>query len=173
MKFKVNENTPTWQKLMEISNQILEANNKAALLAKNLGAKSYCRNRQQIGGGIDALEFLSPPEGYKKVGQSWERWYQPRAKNIEVKKQIAELPVINCKELNQTIGFNSPQVVVSEDGGLMMVSVPLIIWDDKQIILSIPNQCKYTPTEDIDEILESDFERIKNEINAVLKKESE
>ncbi len=147
----------------------MQANGKAAELAKELGAAHYSKSQRGIGGGIEALDFpKSAPDNYKKIGPKYQNWYFPKASEKETLKRIAELPVIDYKELNQTLGFKGPQVVASENG-LLMVSTPAISWNDKDIILSLPGEVKFSPSNDVVEILESEYNRIKTEIHSKAK----
>lgn len=165
MKYKIKENYETWVALMQLAKRITDVNNKAAELADSVGATNYCRSQNGIGGGIAALEFKVKPEGYKKVGSSWDKLYYPKASNKELSQQIAELPIIRASELNEILVFKAPQMITSH-GNLMMVSAPSVTWDDMQIIIDIPNGCKYDPPSDVIEILESEYQRIKEQIQA-------
>lgn len=160
MKFKVVKGTKTFNKLSELKNKVVFVNQEAENLVKTLGGKRYCKHQHVLAGGIAAIEFDSKPDDYKIMGEKYQNLYYPKVSNKKDCKLIQELPTLDYKELNSLVNFNGPQTIPN-DHGFGWVSTVGIIWGEDEILIEVPSGCKYTPPEDLIEIVESEYEKLK------------
>lgn len=165
MKFKIAKTTETFKKLAEFKKQVESVNTQAGKLSKELGGTGrYCKKIHRLAGGVSGIEFKQKPEGFKVVGEPYQNLYYPKVTNKTACKQIEALPTLEYNALNSIIGFKSPQTV-SADRGIVWINAPSVIWGKNEMLLDIESGCKYTPpSKDIVEILESEYEKLKNKI---------
>ena len=155
--YKVVPETKLYVQLTHLYTMMKEADEKARKVVDSFGKDlRYCSHQQGIAGGISAIECNEKPEGWKSVGDSWQHLYYPKVKEKKLIKEFESLPVIKQSTLNDIIGF-TPQTV-SNGSGLAFVLIPHVIWGENNIYLSFREGVKYTPHEDMVEILASEFE---------------
>jgi hypothetical protein len=78
---------------------------------------------------------------------------------------ISDLPTIDYNELNEIVGFKAPQTVTSERGIAWISNVGWICGKNEMLI-EVADGCKYKPTKDVVEILDSEFQKKKAKIEA-------
>lgn len=165
MKFKVSKGTETFKKLQQLMSKIEDVDAQAKKVVKKLGGKEYASAQRSLAGGIAAIQFDEKPEGYKMVGEKWQRLYYPKATNKKDLNLISDLPTIEYAELNDIVGFKGPQTT-SHSLGLAWVSSVGLAMGKTVAVIEVAEGCKYSPPKDILEIKDSEYQRIKKKIEA-------
>lgn len=163
MKYKISVGSETFKKLEALHKKIKDANKAANELVSRLGGKARARRRDKLCGGIDAIQFENSPEGWKCVDKSQDLYF-PKAANKVLIAEIKELPVVDVDELNEIVGFDGPQFA-SRDGKEYYVETVQVSFGRSYMVMSVSRGCKYKPLKDIEEILESEYERLFNKIH--------
>ena len=158
MKYKILKGTELFDKLTELNNRMNEVKKAATELAKSLGGGDVATTGHYLAGGIDAIEFEEQPEGWKRVGKSWQGLYYPKSNKKAILKQIGELPVVRFNELNDIIGFRQGAIV--SHGGIGWATSVSMKWHKDFILMLVPNGIEYTPVKDTIEILGSEYEQL-------------
>ena len=107
-----------------------------------------------------AIEFYSKPDGYKQVGKDYQQLYFPKSNNKEALELIKSIPTIGYKEVSGIVSFDSPQTT-SRDGYFILVEIPTITFGENECLFDIPNGCKYDAPIDVEEIVESEYTKLK------------
>jgi len=171
MKFIIKKGSKVYDQLRELEKKIIAAKKAAQKLRKELGAEDLATNSDHIAGGIDALQFQKQPDGYRKVGQPWQRLYYPKAdylkKNKELAKKLRELPVVEAEELNDIVKFDGMQMLEGDGAALLTIVKCVGITCGKDYILMNTHEgAKYKPIPGIVEIKESEFQKMVSKIKA-------
>lgn len=160
MKYTIAKGTPTFDKLTELRKKADEANKAANALANEFtghpeeGAK-YARDSDCFAGGIKAIRMYEKPEGWRHVSKKWRMLFMPKADNKEALKRISELPRVSLEDLNSLVGFKRYASANSGGLGLTFYNAPGVYWLDDEHLLDVSAKAKFTPNEDMTEILES------------------
>jgi hypothetical protein len=161
MKYKVIKNTETYNRLVDLEKKIIDANLQTKNVVELVSGLRYCANQNSLAGGISAIEFKTKPDGFKSVGNKYQSLYYPKASNKKVCDLINNLPKIKYDELNTIVDFKAPQTISTENS-LCWVSTVGIIFHKENILINVNNGCDYTPLSDMIEIVESEYENLKN-----------
>lgn len=105
MKLITKRDSETGKKAIQLSKRMLDSNEKAIKLAKELGGKGARGGFDCVGGGISSIEFDKAPDA-----KLWKHLryneYMPKL-NIkagkEIQKRIDNLPVVRNHEMNEII----------------------------------------------------------------------
>ena len=166
MHYKAVKGTETFKKLKELEERIIFVDKKAQEFVRIIGGDKFCHDRNNLAGGVIAVEFTdfnkSPIEGWKKVGKGYQQLYYPKASNKKALELLNSLPIIDNDELNKIVGFKAPQTYSSSEG-LCWISRVAINFGEEAMLISVPMECKYTPPTDLCEILESEYLAIKKQ----------
>jgi hypothetical protein len=100
-----------------------------------------------------AIQFDTKPEGWKSVGQPYQRLYTPIAKQKELWDRIKALPTVSINELNTILGFER-FVGITDDGGMVAFRAPGMHWVDSAFLIEVPTNSDFV------EILESEYQRL-------------
>lgn len=160
MKYRIAKGTETYAKLAALY-KLMEAARKAVFpVLDELGAKRYAP-RRGLAGGIMAVEFRTPPEGWKRIGKPGQDLYAPKVSNKEMVERLKALPVLKYEELNSIVGFKQGTTVDEDSGSFVQYRCPGMYMVKDAVLLDTGN-AKYTPPNaDIVEILESEYRRLK------------
>lgn len=158
MKFKINKGTNTFTALIDIHKKIVKSEKAARRLTKELGGINHATAGRDYAGGIDAIKFDEKPDGWKQVGDSFQKLYYPKSNkaNGHIHKKICDLPIVTFDEVNKVVGFNGPQTV-SNDRGLAWVKTVGLYWYPTYILMEISEGAKFTPNKDMVELTVSEF----------------
>lgn len=106
MKYKVLKGTELYEKLLAFEAKVKANAAEAEAFVVSIGGGDIARrSSSRVIGEIGAISFRSKPDGWKKVGESWQGLYMPLAKNKEMCQRIAALPTIPIDEANELIKF--------------------------------------------------------------------
>lgn len=163
MKLKIVKGSPLFDALHELWGRMKECNKAADDLVRELGYKEKAINGRRLAGGIDAIEMEGPkPEGWKKVGDRWQSFYYPTAKNKEVLRRIQALPTMDNDELNKILNFHSGAKCVGDS--LVWISRPGMSFSDDYMLMELSEGHEYKIPEGAEEILESEYLKLKEAI---------
>jgi hypothetical protein len=166
MKYKILKGTELFDKLSEFQNRRKVVRGLADDLAVSFGGIAAATNGRNLSGGIDAVDFddiIPDKNEWRKVGNRWQSFYYPKAKNKAALNLISQLPVIKFDELNDIVGFKGGQTVSDVNGIAWVKSVGLHAHKDF-ILLETAEGTKYTPHKDAIEILGSEFDKLLKKI---------
>lgn len=169
MKYKILPNTHLFQALTEIRQRGLQADNAAIEWVTNYFGENKPRvsPNHAAWGGLVAIELDHKPDGWKRVGQDWQRLYAPKATQKQIYKEWDALPVVTNNEVKDMLNYGS--YVGMKDGRLTSNTMPGLVFSDDYIL--IETSClalTYVPVDGMIEILESEFNALRN---AVVRKE--
>ncbi len=160
MKYRIAKGTETYAKLAALYKRMDAARKAVFPVLDELGAKRYapCRG---LAGGIMAVEFRTPPEGWKRAGKPGQDLYEPKMSNKEMRERLKALPVLKYEELNTIVGFKEGTSVDEDSGSFVQHRCPGM-YMGKDAVLLDTGYAKYKPANaDIVEILESEYRRLK------------
>ena len=161
MYYKLEPGNATYEKVKETLKKCEKYDDEARALVKELGFERHGSDLYGRAGGISCVEADTKPEGYIKVGKTWQCLYYPKASNKEVIKKIKALPVMSNEEFNNSIGFKSQFV------GLTHYRSFGIMKSGETYLIEIGDACKYAPAEGMVEILASEYKKLKEEAEKV------
>lgn len=159
MYFKVKEKTKLFDALKEIQARIIEANDAAMALVKELGFEDYYRKGYPcVGGGISAIESKTRPKDWNSMAAKFGKpnIYMPKkhSKGNEVWKKIDALPLVKADEIYDIINYPKGQVVT-----------PGIRFGQNCFLIQIDDDLDYIPRKGMVEIIASDFKKLSEIIN--------
>lgn len=159
MKYKILQDSPLFDKLKALQKRMTNVKRQAEKVAKSFnGTGRFCGHIHALAGGISAIEFDEKPEGWKAVGESWQRLYYPKVINKEANKLIAPLPLMDYDELNKLVNFKSG--AYTNAGGIFWIKCPEINFYPTYTLINIPDGVSYTPVDHMIEILDSEFQKL-------------
>lgn len=160
MKYKILKSTKSFESLQSVYARIQAIQEQSKKLCLEIGGTGkYYGSSGSVTGIIIGIEFNEKPEGFKQMGERYQKIYFPKSSvkaNADLIRRISEIEVINPEELNDIVGFKGPQTLANSDG-FQWVRMPGIIFGKECILMEVPNKCKFIPNEDTIEILESEF----------------
>lgn len=173
MKYKILKGTATYHKLEALCKRMMAADRAAYKLVQEIrkemglphkGSKhTYASQSDVLAGGIMAIGFDAKPEGWKVVGEPWQKLFAPKANRKDLWERIKVLPKLQLHELNDIVGFKKG-MSASKDLSWVIHRAPGMEWVDEAFLMEVPSNCKYTPPNaDIVEILESEYQRLSQE----------
>lgn len=165
MKFKINKGTELFEKFQQLKQDINEVDQKATELVKSIGHSNHCRAPHYLAGGIGAIEIkgmsLKDRKGWVRVTKQDINLWMPRnnKENAELIGKIKALPKLDYAALNDLIGFKA-----GATNSLGWATHPGVIWRDEYILIEMTDGQIYEPCEGMEEILTSEYQRLKNSI---------
>lgn len=173
MKYKILKGTATYGQLEALWKRMMAADRAAYKLVQDIrkvmglpykGSKhTYASQNDLLAGGIMAIGFDTKPDGWKVVGEPWQKLFAPKANQKELWDRIKVLPKLQLHELNDIVGFKKG-VSAGNDLSWVIHRAPGMEWVDGAFLMEVPSACKYTPPNaDIVEILESEYRRLSEE----------
>ncbi len=158
MYYKLEKGNETFQKLESVWDKINKCNKKSRELVEELGFKEFGVSQHSVAGGISCIKSDCKPEGYKKVGKSYQGLIYPKANNKETLSKFKKLPIVEYEEYNNTIGFESQFSSMSHHRSFGSKKVNDIF------LIEVSNECEYTPTKDMVEITYSEYKKLGEEL---------
>ncbi|HQV53974.1 MAG TPA: hypothetical protein PLX17_00585 [Chitinophagaceae bacterium] len=164
MKFKILKGTELYNQLVALRKKIDHVQSESAKLAKEFGGGEVATSGRNLAGGIDAVEFKEKPEGWKVVGETWQKLFYPKSdkSNKEIHEKIQALPVVKFEELNSLVKFDIQGATSGR--GLAFVKSVACAWGKGYVLIEVHENCKYTPVEGMIEILESEYKKLMDKI---------
>lgn len=157
MYYKLEPGSETYEKVRAILIKCRECQEKAEQLVKKLGFERFGFSMHDRTGGISCVESQTKPEGYVSVGKRWQNLYYPSARNKEVIQQFRELPTVSFEEFNASIGFEIQFVGLTQHRSFGVDELGEIF------LITVSDDCKYTPAPGMVEILASEYKKLKEE----------
>ena len=164
MKFKVLKGSPIFEKLEHMMSKIKSCWDASHELSESVGAKGVCTFGYHRAGGIGAFQFApdkfpslelwkqTDPRKYQYRDLFYPRSGKKYKQNDELHAKIAALPVVEKEEYNKVIGY--------EGGWLSSYGLKS---GNGYFLIEIPEDSDYKPLEDMIEILESEYRKLKEE----------
>lgn len=115
MYYITDKHSVTGQKIQAIESEVKKCNERAADLAKELGASKWRPMSFSVAGGISALVLENPDMKIWKKVKNTTNMYTPRANTKAGKKiqtQMSALPTVSREQLNQVIGWDEGWSVI-------------------------------------------------------------
>lgn len=139
-------------------------------LVTEVGAKGHAVNEDYLCGAVVAFHFgETPPADLNNwVHQNNHAgWYSLRRsrKKSALRERIKDLPSIRNDELLNLLQLKGFQFC-GEGQSLTLFRRPGINWGRDVILLSVPDGVKYAPIDGVEEILVSEFNQLKADIDA-------
>lgn len=161
MKFKILPGSELFDQLQEIYRRGLEAK----VITVRFLEEMFPHNQKYVArdgcfGGIDCIHFDKKPDGWKQVGESWQRLYAPKASEKALIRAFSALPVVKKDEIKAAIGYGN--YAGMSNGNLVWSSNVGFVFSDDFILIetsSVANE--YVPKPEMIEILESEFLHLK------------
>jgi hypothetical protein len=155
MYYKIEKGTKTFTDHQRIWDKIKRCNKEAYEIVEQLGFKEYCRDNSSCGGGISAFyNGKEKPENFKVVGKDYQCLYYPKVSQKATIKLIDNLPLVSFEEFNHSIGFEEQFAGMSHYRSLGSKRVGDVY------IISVYDECDYTPKSDMVEILASEYKEL-------------
>lgn len=158
MKYKVLKTSPLGKKLLALQKEMTAAAKQADKLAKELGAKKYCRATGAVAGGISAIELEEKPAGWKKVSDKWQNLYMPMRNQKELWDKINALPLVEYEAINSILKFKKQ--TYCKGHGIYHVNCPGVLWRKSCILIEVNEELKYKPVVGMKEITVSEFVKL-------------
>lgn len=150
MKYKILKGTDTFSKLEVLQQRIKETNKQVSDFCKKQGGTGDWLLRSDFLAGFPVgVEFKVKPNGWKNTRDHG--FYLPAKANKLVLTEFDSLPSIDKSELNDIVGFKR------QTNENRYYGSPGIQIHNEFALLNVSNDCKFTPNEDMVEILESEF----------------
>ncbi|GAB4003101.1 hypothetical protein GCM10028807_62870 [Spirosoma daeguense] len=163
MKFKINKNTPTGQKITQLYINMQAYNIQACDLAEELGGgPSIATGGSSLGGGFIGVHFAECPKNWKLSYRTDDgNYYFPKAikANRELINRIQALPTVSYHSLNEIVGFKGFQFV-----GQKIINRVGMVFGREFYLLSLYEGVDFTPNADMVELTYSEYKRLKEEI---------
>lgn len=163
MKFKIEKGTGTFNKLIALRNEIKLVRDQAFAVVQEFGANEFCKAQWSLAGGIAAIKFDNPPEGWK-ILDKYQNLYYPKAKNKVALLKFATLTTIPYSALNDIVGFLGNQTVPYGQG-ICWVNTVGMKFGENYMLMEVREGAKYKAIPDVIEILESEFEILSKSID--------
>ena len=156
MKYKVKQESELHGKFNSLMDRMIACRKEALDLAERLGFDALSGKHSCAAGGVSCFQYEGPkpPEGYKRVGKDYQKLCFPKANNKEVLQKISELPLVTNEEYNGLINFEA-----SFTGDMYIRRYGLM--ERNGIYLIDTGEAEYTPVDGMEEILESEYKRLK------------
>lgn len=163
MKYIVKPGCNLWDKLIEVSTKIKEADNKSLKLAKKLGFKTFRSKSHCLAGGITSFytEDFEPSKSIYRLAmcKKYSNDFYPinNKANKELLSEIKNLPVVPYESLNGILKYN----YMTHMFGNHIRFVPSFYMKDKYALLGFNEaQTKYKPVPGMKEILISEYNKL-------------
>lgn len=164
MYFKINRDTPTGQKVVELHNRMVACNDAAKALVDELGGGSkIVSTSRYAAGGLYGIQYKEQPDGWKKVYDHHEgNFYYPKATkaNLPLRLRLANLPVVTREEIAHLVGFQD-QIV-----GTRWIYTVGFVFGDNEYLFSTDDEAEFTPNDDMIELKASEYKALKESILA-------
>lgn len=161
MKYKVLKGTPLFDKIVVVVEKIKDYNQQAEDLSNSVGGLRAATLGYNRAGGIAAFEFKKEPDMnlWKRVDK-YEPLYSPRAKkaNNALFAKIQALPITRYEEFNNVIEFKQHW------SGLTFHQTYGLVISDDFMLIEMNDEVKYTPVQDMIEILGSEYNYLKESV---------
>lgn len=158
--YKVKKKHPLHLAFTQFMERVKAVKDEARALAIELSdSETFYSRPHTLAGGIGALIFKEKPEGWKQVGEKWQRAFYPKASNKSVCKRIESLPVILADEMNAIIGFEAgtSSEEPNQPGIVWYGSFGLKEGKGKQFLINVPNGMSFKPVDGMVEITNSEY----------------
>ena len=169
MKYIVRKGTNTFDRLTEIGERVKAIQTLNRVIVDELDGNYYIScSGGLIAGPLEGIELKQKPEGWKQVyANVAQNMFFPKSvkQNKELLTRIATIPVVKRSEVNEIVGFKN-QIV-----GRRYIQTIGLIWGQDFHLVGIDDEVDYTPLADMDEILTSEYKRLKDELNANVEEE--
>ncbi len=159
MKYKIKKGGPTFKKLVLVRKEIERCNDVAIELVKKHGGMKYKPITGMVAGGIEGVQF---DKGKKPAFWTVDKQTELCMPGDRVPEQVLEfkeLPMVNSEQFNSTIGYKPEQF------GTDYIWAFGCTWGTTVVLVDIDERSQYKPLKDMQEILVSEFVKLKNKIN--------
>lgn len=169
MYYIIKKGCELFDQLNALNVQIKEDKKYNSELVKELGGKDWGRNERVLN-QIAAIEFDSKPEGWRVVGEPYQKFFLPKMSGVNAAKlkehkaiyeKINLRPAITRQAISRMVGYRS---IFGNPGVNFGPEFHLVAYPDK----SDKNDAK--PVKGMKEILGSRYTKLKAELD---KKESD
>jgi hypothetical protein len=163
MYFIVRKGSALYDKFQKLREDMKSAHAAAKKLAKELGAEAIRGSSLGLAGGISSFVFpegTPKPKNWKRIIYGdWEYFPSKFKANAELLARIEALPVVKEKELNDIVAYNWRKCAgnrISFHPEVHFLSDSVLVQTHSEIYPS------YKPVAGMEEILESEFLKLKN-----------
>ncbi|WP_285055169.1 hypothetical protein [Pedobacter ginsengisoli] len=165
MKYKILKGSETFKKLVDLNQEIRRCNKASTDLAKEIGGDekgTILGHSFHIAGGLSGVKMASKPDGWRDASKNYYGYFFPKINKVNkpILDKIKALPVVSYDDLNKIVGFSF------QSHDMTWFNCPGVIWKEELILMEVDYRCSFTPNEDMTEILESEFMKLKNESDA-------
>lgn len=160
MKYKILKGTELFDKLSDLNKEIIDAKKKIREYVLSIGGTDFGTNTTYNLVSLDAVKFNEKPEGWRAVGPSWQRFYQPKSGNKKAWDAINALPGVDIKRLNEIVGYDQ---FVGRD--LVIAHRPGVYFGTDEVLIEVAEEMEwYSPLSGMVEISVTEFNEIKSKI---------
>ncbi|PRY33861.1 hypothetical protein CLV58_11910 [Spirosoma oryzae] len=163
MKYKVMKGSQAYTDLTHIKDRIHQSDEVSKQLVDELGATEWLNGGfSYLTGGMLGIRFSSQPDGWKPVYTSkHQNCFFPKKlkKNEALLTRIEAIPKVTIWELNQAVGYQHQTI------GDRFIATVGVTWGTDYHLLSVKEDCEYTPLDGMEEITVSEFNRLKEKLH--------
>ena len=170
MYYKIEGGTLLFATISAFFSKMEKSKEAVKKLVKEVGAENFATNRQTyLAGTINAFYFPGgkPDNNWKIMGETYQNLFYPKAapkENKTLHKKILDLPKVHQDELKKPLNYGN--YTYASGGGFAWNTLPAITYSDKVILLHVDDHVEWTPVADVIEITGSEFNEIKEKIEA-------
>lgn len=168
MNFKIIPGSQLFDDCHQLYTKGKECRSKAIKWIENYFGekKRYSIPIHSLWGGLSGVELDQKPEGWKKVGKSYQKLFAPKVNNKAIQKEWDELPFVKKSEIKELLNYGNYSGM--SDGVLVWNNLPEIIFSDNLILIKTSSVAKsYTPVSGMVEILGSEYNSLNNKISRI------
>jgi hypothetical protein len=166
MKYKILKGTALFEALAALEKRRKEMIAQIRqVVVTEMGFHDFAFRSDYLAGCQAVQVEGEKPDGWKKIGGKFDRYYWPLASNKAALEKLNALPSMPCKELNDIVKFGF-QVT----GSLNVYDRPGWVQGEEYALINVGEDCKYTPLPDMIEIKASEFKKLWDKVT---KKEKE
>ncbi len=170
--YKIVNGSKLFDQLQALQKKCKQCKEEANKLAIEFGGIKVATTGRYLAGGIDGIEFkndnIPDKTKWRTVGKKWQDLYYPKSSNKEALSKIASLPTVDVGEIQKIFNHKTQLIVNSE--GFCMVSAPQTHFYKNVILVNYPMAYKCEPVDGMIEILNSEFNSIKDKEDAKINK---
>lgn len=144
MKYKVLPQSKLYNELVNLAKRSEDANVACGELAIKLGFKDWYSDPDCIAGGVVAFKSNTRVKGYQKLQGVSDAWVP---KDAEVVEMLASAPRVHFTEVNNLVGLSDPRCAKVYIYG-------------QNILIAVPEDVIFIPSQGMEEILVSEFAAI-------------
>ena len=153
MKYKVTPDKPLFKEFLPLIERQEKGKAELVQYMNEIGSTAFATGHDNA---LSGFKFEEPPKNWKRVGNKYQNLFFPYARNKKELERITQIERVRSSEIKEVLSY--PTGAFMRDGRMIFVSAPGYVLSHSVVLLETANEISYKPHEDMEEILESEFE---------------